>query len=132
MSKKNSYLTLITIAVNLLTYFSLVPYVQTTANSHMNSGAFFGTSYYLISGLLLIFALNRLLKQKDYKLFIILHYFCHIKLFQFHQIQYLSLRSLAHFVEPLITGSNARSAKMVEISRKDSWQLPFPFETFPA
>jgi len=67
MSKKNSYLTLITIAVNLLTYFSLVPYVQTTANSHMNSGAFFGTSYFLISGLLLVFALNRLLKQKDYK-----------------------------------------------------------------
>jgi hypothetical protein len=60
MSKKNSYLSLITIAVNLLTYFSLVPYVQTTANSHMNSGAFFGTSYYLISGLILFFCAEQI------------------------------------------------------------------------
>jgi hypothetical protein len=61
-----------TIAVNLLTYFFLLPYAQKTANSHMNNGPFFGTTLYFISGLMFLFGLKDLARQKDYKIFILL------------------------------------------------------------
>jgi hypothetical protein len=73
--KKDTYILATIIAVNLLTFFLLLPYAQKTANSHMNSGPFFGTTLYFISGLLVLFGLNSLVRQSDYKLFILLMVF---------------------------------------------------------
>ena len=58
------------IVVNLFCYFRLLPYAQKTANSHMNTGPFFGTILYLITGILLVFVYKGLFRQSDNKFFI--------------------------------------------------------------
>jgi hypothetical protein len=63
------------ISVNLLTYFFLIPFVQKTANSHINSGPFIGTSYYILAGVMLLFGLNELIRRKNHQRFIILFIF---------------------------------------------------------
>ena len=75
ISKKVTYILIIMVAMNLLTYFFLVPYVQKTANSHMNSGPFFGTSYYILAGVMLLFGLNELIRRKSDQHFILLFIF---------------------------------------------------------
>jgi len=73
--KKDTYISMIMIAMNLLTYFFLIPYVQKTANSHMNSGLFFGMSYYVLAGVMLLFGLNELIRRKSDQHFILLFIF---------------------------------------------------------
>ena len=75
LKKKETYLIIIIILLNLLTYFSLIPYVQKTANSHMNSGPFFGMIYYILAGVMLLFGLNELIKRKNTQGFILLFIF---------------------------------------------------------
>jgi hypothetical protein len=93
LSKKDAYISMIMVATNLLTYFLLIPYVQKTANSHINSGPFFGTSYYILAGLLLLFGLNELIKRKNYQRFILLFIFAislSIWAYKLHAIECLS------------------------------------------
>ncbi len=75
MRKKDIYILTALILANLLTYFLLLPYAQNTANSHMNSGPFFGTTLYIISGLLAFFGINSLIRKNDSKIFILLMVF---------------------------------------------------------
>ncbi len=63
------------IVANLLTYFMFLPAAQSAADSHMNSGPFFGTVFYLVSVILSLFGLNALVRQRDYKSFILLLFF---------------------------------------------------------
>jgi hypothetical protein len=70
--KSHAFLVTTLIAVNVLIGLLLFPYAQKTANSHVNSGPFFATTLFIISGLLFLFGLSRLLRQSDYKLFGIL------------------------------------------------------------
>ena len=84
---------MIMISVNLLTYFLLIPYVQKTANSHINSGPFFGTSYYIFSGILVIFGINELIRRKNHQRFILLFIFAislSIWAYKLHAIECLS------------------------------------------
>ena len=70
--KKDLYILTTIISVNLLTYFLLLPYAQKTANSHMDNGPFFGTIFYFVAGLLSFVGLIHVVRQKDYKLFLLL------------------------------------------------------------
>jgi hypothetical protein len=71
LKKKDIYLLTIILATNCLTYFFLIPYSQKTANSHMNSGPFFGTTYFILSAIALFLAINISIKHKNIKLFFI-------------------------------------------------------------
>jgi hypothetical protein len=75
MRKKDTYILTTILAVNLLTFVWLLPYAQKTANSHMNSGPFLGTTLYFISGILLFLGLNGLIQHRDYRFFILLFIF---------------------------------------------------------
>src|SRR5688572_20062595 len=72
VSKKNIYIFSTFIIVNVLTYFLVLPYAQKTANTHMNNGPFFGIIYYSISAFVLVFCINNLLTNRNFKKLLIL------------------------------------------------------------
>ena len=72
VEKKHIYILTLVVLTNCLTYFLLMPYSQKAANSHMNSGSFFGTTFYIISAISLILAINVTRKQNNIKIFLIL------------------------------------------------------------
>ncbi len=61
------FLVLVLFLVNILIYFLLLPYAQETANTHINSGSFFGNLFYLISSLLFIIFIYFLFAKKNYQ-----------------------------------------------------------------
>jgi hypothetical protein len=63
------------IAINYLTYFFFLPYVQKTENSHVGNGTFFGVVYYLGAILTTILAVRVIANTKDFKFFGILFLF---------------------------------------------------------
>ena len=72
MRTKDIYILEALIAVNALIYFLLLPYVQNSANSHINSGPLFGAACYVISGLLLLFGFYALVRHNEYSFFMLL------------------------------------------------------------
>ncbi len=71
VAKKQIYLLLGILIVNILTYFLLVPYAQKTANSHINQGDFFGIVYYVISVIFLVIGIRSLIKDRNILLFLL-------------------------------------------------------------
>jgi len=71
VGKKKLYLSVI-VAVNLLIAFLIIPYAQSTANSHMNAGPVFGILVYIISCIILMYAINLLLIHKELIVFLLL------------------------------------------------------------
>ena len=64
--RKNIALTIFSVLiVNLLTLTLLLPYAQKTANSHMDSGPFFGWSYYIFAVLTFVIGIKYFEKTRD-------------------------------------------------------------------
>jgi uncharacterized membrane protein len=55
------------VAVNLLTYFLMIPFAQKLANSHMNDGPFFGILYFIVGGIVAGLMVFQLLKRAKIK-----------------------------------------------------------------
>ncbi|PQJ12569.1 hypothetical protein CJD36_002145 [Flavipsychrobacter stenotrophus] len=66
MSKRNIYIFIALIVVNLFTYFWLLPDAQKATNSHMRNGHLLGMLFYFFSVLLGWFGLSVWVRKKDY------------------------------------------------------------------
>ncbi|MDB5256788.1 MAG: hypothetical protein JWM14_1483 [Chitinophagaceae bacterium] len=64
---KEFYAVLFICILNGFIYFLLLPYVQQTANSHLNAGPFYGTISYLLSIISLVTGLSISVKYKSVK-----------------------------------------------------------------
>jgi hypothetical protein len=60
----------ISIIIQLVIYFLLLPYAQKLANSHIYSGIIFGIVFYLVAAWLLLVGLMDGIKEKKYLMII--------------------------------------------------------------
>ena len=80
---------IVILPVNLLTAFLILPYAQNTANSHMNSGPFFGVLFYIISAIIILLAVYILISHKDIKLFLLFLVFAFTVIFWGYRLCHL-------------------------------------------
>lgn len=71
MKKKYVYIITIIIAIYTFSFFLLLPYAQKAENSHFDIGTAFGTVYYVLSTMSLLWGIIELKKRKDIKLFLL-------------------------------------------------------------